>query len=196
MSQLRKIQRNVEKEEEAIIPLDHHKLPVGKVLTAPVKGEFMIFPLLVWVSLRMKTKVPLVMIRSLMFKSVEEPTPVGILQLELPVYEDTERGVLGVLERFGWDGRIWPLEPGWPDGDETETANLNAVLRQASLKNTLVFPPGESGVAAQPINVARAKGPFLMKPLPIPENEPNPELLAKLRDLCADPTKLLSSSNN
>jgi len=192
MSQLRKIQRNAEKEEDSLIPDNHHKLPVGKILTEPVKGEFMALPLIAWVSLRQKTKVPLVMIRALLFKSVEEPAPVGMIQIELPVLEDTELGVLNALERFGWDGRIWPLEPGWPDGDDNEVTNLSQILKQAALKNTLIFPPGDSGVAAQPVTVERAKGPFLMAPLPTPEKEPDAFRLAALRELCRNPQKILS----
>jgi len=192
MSQLRKIKRNAEKEEEQQVPEDHDRYPVGKVLTDPVKGEFLILPLLSWVSLRAKTKVPLVMLRALLIEPTGEMSPKGLIQIEMPVYPETERGVLGVLERFGWDGRIWPLERGWPDEEQVEADNLRTCLNQAVLKNTLVFPPSPTGegVSAQPINVARARGPFLMQHLPIPEGEPNQLLLDRLRELCLNPQKL------
>src|SRR6478736_763792 len=158
MSQLRKIKRNAEKEEEQQVPEDHDRYPVGKVLIEPT-GEM---------------------------------SPKGLIQIEMPVYPETERGVLGVLERFGWDGRIWPLERGWPDEEQVEADNLRTCLNQAVLKNSLVFPPSPTGegVSAQPINVARARGPFLMQHLPIPEGEPNQLLLDRLRELCLNPQKL------
>lgn len=197
MSQLRKIQRNGERKEveakEDGIPDNFRELPTGTVLTAPVRGDFLAIPLLGWVSRQVKTQTPLVMLRLLLFRSTEDTAPRGILEVSLPVVEKTELATVAALERYGWDGRVWPLEPGWPDTQESEAENLRALLESASLGSTLVFPPGEEGAAAQTVTIGRAKGAFLMPPLPEPDKEPNPEKVAKLRELCANPTMLLSS---
>ncbi len=197
MSQLRKIQRNVERQdeaEEASVPVDHRELPVGSVLTEPVRGEFLTIPLLGWVSRRVKEQIPIVMLRLLLIRSTEDPAPRGVLEVEMPIYEHTELATLAALERYGWDGRVWPLNEGWPDSHEEEAANLRALLESVSLGSTLVFPPGEAGAAAQTVTIGRARGAFLMPPLPAPEKEPDHVKLAKLRELCQNPTMLLSSA--
>jgi hypothetical protein len=190
MSLLRKIQRNVERDDE--VPLDHQKLPVGKVVSSPVKGDFLALPIFAWVARRAKTQVPLVMITVVLVGTDGSPSPRGTLQIELPIYEDTELAVLAYLERFGWDGRVWPLDEGWPSGETSEEAALKGLMDQAQLKATFTFPPGEKGVALQPVTVSRARGPFLMPPLPAPEVETDPVKLQKLRDICAQPQMLAS----
>jgi len=198
MSQLRKIQRNGEKleaeAEEAGVPTNHRELPVGTIITAPVKGDFLSIPLLGWVSTRVKERTPIVMLRLLLIRSTEDPAPRGILEIELPVYPHTEAATVAALERYGWDGRVWPLEPGWPDTSEDEAKNLRALLESVNLGSTFVFPPGEVGAAAQTVTVSRARGAFLMPPLPEPETEPDPQKITRLRELCANPTMLLSSA--
>jgi len=168
--------------------IDHLKLPVGKIISEPVKGKFLTLPLFGWVGIREKTNTPLVMLVVMLFRSVEDPVPKGTLQLELPVMEDTELAVLATLERFGWDGRIWPEQEGWPPPESDDEANLLALLEQSgNLKNTLTFPPGEEGAAALEVDVQRARGPFLMPPLPEPEGEPDEFKLTRLRELCTHP---------
>jgi hypothetical protein len=199
MSQLRKIQRSVERQgdaDEAEVPVNHRELPVGNVLVEvdePVRGDFLSIPLLGWVSRRVKEQTPIVMLRLLLIRSTEDPVPRGILEVELPIYEQTELATLACLERYGWDGRVWPLDAGWPDSNEMEAANLRTILESVNLGSTLVFPPGEQGNAAQPVTIGRARGAFLMPPLPVPEGDPNPEKLAKLRELCQNPAMLLSA---
>jgi hypothetical protein len=166
---------------------DHKKLPVGKVLSDPVKGEFLCLPLFGWIAVREKVDTPLVMLVVMLFKSVEDPVPRGTLQLELPVFPETELGIVAALDRFGWDGRIWPRDEGWPDEGSSDEDNLKALLKQAKLRNTLVFPTGDEGSAAQSVNVQRARGPFLMPPLPKPEVEVDPWKRDQLRKLCEAP---------
>lgn len=167
---------------------DHLKLPVGKVISDPIKGEFLSLPLFGWIGVREKKDTPLVMLVLMVFRSLEDPTPRGTVQLELPVFEETELATLAALERFGWDGRIWPEDEGWPPPDSEDEANIMALLEQSgNLQNTLTFPPGEEGVAAQTVEVRRARGPFLMPPLPAPEKEPDEFKLKRLRELCANP---------
>lgn len=168
--------------------VNHLKLPVGKVLSAPVKGKFLSLPLFGWVGIREKENTPLVMLVLMLFRSVEDPEPRGTIQVELPVMEDTELATLDALERFGWDGRIWPEEDGWPEAGSDDAENLMALLEQSgNLKNTFVFPPRDEGSVAIEVDVQRARGPFLMPPLSKPENPPDEGRLKRLRELCADP---------
>jgi hypothetical protein len=202
MSLLRKIQRNTERQEteaqeaELAVPENHLMLPAGKVLTAPIKGEFLSIPRLCWVSLRAKTQTPLVMLRLLVFKSLEDPQIRGTLEIELPVYEETEESTLAALERYGWDGRVWPRDEGWPTGSEFDEMMLKSDLEGAGLGASLVFPPStDSGVAAQPVTVSRARGRFLMPPLNPPTRELDPIRLETFRALCKNPKLFLSSTS-
>ncbi len=172
MSKLRTIRRNVERKhdedvEDETIPDNHLKLPVGQVLVSPdtVKGEYIAIPLLGWFARRLKTRIPLVMIRFMLFDA--DTMPSGIFQVEFPVYPETEHDTLRYLEDLGWDGRIWPENPGWPDGDEVESANLRATLETAGLSETLVFPPKAEGAATTAVKVVveRETGPFVMPAL-------------------------------
>lgn len=167
------------------IPEDHLKLPIGQIVSDPVKGDFLAIPIFGWVCQRVKVRTPLVMlILILIDTSAEDPTPKGTLRLELPILPDTELPTLGLLEAFGWDGRLWPDDKGWPDGDTDAETHLKSLMDQAHLKATLTFPPYDSGSSAIKVNVSRAQGPFLMPPIEPYEGEPDPERLAKLRTLC------------
>lgn len=165
-------------------PEGHHKLPTGEVVSDPVKGDFLAIPLFGWVSLRNKTDTPLVMLAVLLIRSLEDPQPRGTLRIELPVFDDTEAATVAALERFGWDGRVWPVDDGWPAGSEEDENQIIELMDQAGLRATMTFPPGEKGIQAQPVTVQRARGPFLMPPLPEPETDPNPVVVEKLRHLC------------
>lgn len=198
MSQLRKLQRTVDRQDEAsvVVPDNHRELPVGRLLSTPIKGDFLAIPLFGWVSLRRGTGTPLVMLTLLLMRSLEDPAIRGTLQIELPVFEKTELATLAALERFGWDGRAWPTDEGWPSGDSVEEANIRALMEQAKLRATLTFPPGEKGVSIQSVTVSRARGDFLMPPLAESEGEPNPVKLARIRELCADPSTMLLSKSS
>lgn len=193
MSQLRKIQRQVQKNEEAgveEVPVNHLMLPVGKVLSDPVRGEHLSFPLFGWVAARAKERTPLVMLAVILLDLETQETK-GTLQIEFPIFTETEATTLSVLTGYGWDGRIWPEEAGWPDeGDDAE--HLRRLLKEAHLKNTFVFPPQpDGGYFTQTVNISRARGPFLMPPLIDSETSPDPELLEKFRRLVVDPKKFL-----
>jgi len=165
-------------------PPNHLQLPTGEIVSDPVKGDFLAIPLFGWVSLRKKTDTPLVMLTVLLIKSLEEPMPQGTLRIELPVLEETEAAVVAALERFGWDGRVWPVDDGWPSGSEDDETQVIELMSKAGLRATMTFPPGEQGIQAQPVSVQRARGPFLMPPLPEPEKAPNPVIVEKLQHLC------------
>lgn len=167
--------------------LDHRKLPVGNVVSLPVKGEFIALPLFGWVAQRDKVDTPLVMLTTMLLRPDMEGGVRGTFQIELPVIEETELATLAALERYGWDGRVWPVDDGWPTGSETDEMNLTALMESAKLRATMTFPPGEHGHAPQLVDIQRAKGPFLMPPLPAPEGEVDPLKLQRLRQLCENP---------
>jgi hypothetical protein len=128
----------------------------------------------------------------LLIRSLEDPMPRGTLEITLPVLPENEAAVVAALARFGWDGRVWPTEEGWPTGTQEES-NIRELMRQAKLKATLTFPSDDSGAMAQQVTVSRAAGPFLMPPLPQPEGEVDAAKLERLRGLCADPSTMLLS---
>jgi hypothetical protein len=167
--------------------IDHKKLPVGQIVSQPVKGKFLALPLFGWIALRDKVETPLVMITCLLMPGPLAPDPKGTLQIELPLIEETEMATVAALERFGWDGRVWPGDPGWPEETDDQT-NIMALLEQAGLAATMVFPSGDEGTMTQTVNVERAKGPFLMPPLPQPDQDPDPSKVERLRQLRQDPS--------
>jgi hypothetical protein len=166
---------------------DHRKLPVGSVISSPVKGDFLALPLFGWVAKRAQTETSLVMLVTLLMRSLEDPSPRGTLQVELPIWDETELATLAALERFGWDGRVWPIDDGWPSGSKEDEDQLTSLMESATLRATFTFH-SPTGIAAQSVSIQRAKGPFLMPPLPEPEGEPDQAKLLKLRQLCANPS--------
>ena len=168
--------------------IDHNKLPVGTVLSSPIKGDFLALPLFGWVAKRDKTETPLVMLVVLLLRSIEDPKPRGTLQIELPVLPETEIATVATLERLGWDGRVWPVDDGWPTGSKDDEEQIISLMEQASLRATMTFPPGEQGASTLTVSVQRARGPFLMPPLPEPEEgTTSPVKLQRLRELCENP---------
>ena len=168
--------------------LDHRTLPTGEVISNPLKGDFLALPLFGWVGKREKVDTPLVLLVVLLMRSAEDPIPRGTLRIELPVIPETELATLAALERFGWDGRVWPVDEGWPTGSEDDEGNILTLMEQAAVRATLTFPPKpDQGVAVQPVTVTRSRGPFLMPALPAPEGEPDPVKLIRFRQLCENP---------
>lgn len=182
--------------------IDHHRLPVGEVVgrvgDLRIRGEYSAIPLFSWVSLRDKLNTPLVMLVLLLLGEKENETgedgvpsigPVATLQVELPIFPETEDPIVFLLGQLGWDGRIWPKDEGWPS-DSTEEETVKSMLAGADLKATLVFPPKEGeGVVSMPVKVERTKGPFLMPSVPaIPEGmQVDENLKQKLKALCENP---------
>jgi len=161
---------------------DHHKLPVGQILSAPVKGDFISMPLFGCMGIRAKVGTPLVLITlALMRKNDHEKRPRGWLRVELPILPETQNATLAALERYGWTGQIWPTDG--PLEDPANEVQLKSLLDASNLAATLVF----SGTQLQDVAVSRAQGPFLMPPLPEAEGEPDPVKLTRLLELCADP---------
>lgn len=162
------------------------RLPVGQVVTRPVKGDFHGLPVLGWVSRRKDQDTRLLMLALLLLRNNQLE---GMLQMECPVYPETERAVVGTLQRLGWDGRIWPMEDGWPTGVIEDEQNIRHFLNTAKLEATLVFPPNSDLVnALLPLTVERAAGKFLMPPLPEPPDPLSPVLIDRFTQLCHVPT--------
>jgi len=167
---------------------EQQKLPSGRVLTQPLRGSFLSLPLLAWPCARDRRQTPLVMM-VLALMSKEMDGILGTLELELPFHADTEAPILAALERYGWAGSIWALgDP--PPRDNTELAEVLKGLLEGTMQNlkaTLVFEsdPTTGASFAQTIEVTRAKGRFLMPPLPQPNAAPDDKRLQLLRDLVA-----------
>lgn len=191
-SKERSFRRRLEKDQEAtsdseatLVPENHLLLPVGQVLTEQrVRGKVLAVPLLGWVAKRVRVQTPLVMVDVLLFNSSEDVVPCGRMRIEIPIFPETELGALSFLERLGWDGRVWPKESGWPDGDENEQESLKTLMAHTNLNNTLVFPPSSSGTSAVEVSVERAQGPFLMPSMPVSEEVKH---LERFRELYSKP---------
>lgn len=191
MTKVKDKRRNKKARPDGAKGIDHKTLPVGKVLSDPVKGKFLSLPLFGWVGIREKTETPLVMVTLMLLPQEHySSAPAGTLQVELPIFDETLKSTVAALDRFGWDGRVWPRDEGWPTGNEMDEEHLKHMLEVSGLKNTLVFPTSDNGAAAQEVNVSRAVGPFLMPPLPVVE-EVDPWKVEQLTKLCENPTIFL-----
>ncbi len=127
---------------------------------------------------------------------IADDAHVGVMNWVLPFNERTERTVAKLLVSLGWDGRVWPEEPGWPGTDTKESHGLRSLLAGQNLLATLTFPPdGENGNAIVRQEVLRTSANFPLCP-DVPEDEgkePTPEQIAKLRKLAEDPETIFGS---
>jgi hypothetical protein len=95
---------------------------------------------------------------------ISDNSPVGSLGWAIPFGPRTDETCANVLAALGWDGRIWPTNPGWPTGTDREEA-IRTMLDEANLGNAIVFPPDETrGAPAVRINVLASSGPFTLDP--------------------------------
>lgn len=72
--------------------------------------------------------------------------PKGTLAWTFPLF--TEQGIetaLSVLTSLGWDGRVFPHDPGWPSAPEDEENLATMMAYQGMKKATLTFPPNFVG---------------------------------------------------
>jgi len=176
----RKLRRTYDSAE---VTEEQKRFPVGKVVSSPVKGEFQALPVLGWISLRKGTEIKILNLALLLLR---EGKVSGMLHMDVPIYPETQSNTMAMLQNFGWDGRVWPLDEGWPTGTPDEEGHRH-LLVQTKLVATIVFPPSETGGhATLNVEVSRAKGPFFMPPLPAAEIDPDPVLVAKFETLCQD----------
>jgi hypothetical protein len=111
----------------------------------------------------------------------------GVMNWILPFNPRTEQSVGSLLVSLGWDGRVWPDEPGWPEGKEA--VGLRELLKGANLLATMTFPPDPTnGNAILRQEVLRTSADFPLPPFAGSGTvEAKPEHLEKLRKLAEDP---------
>jgi hypothetical protein len=120
---------------------------------------------------------------------IADESNVGTLHWMLPWNERTETVVSTLLASFGWDGRVWPEESGWPGEGTQEAKGLKELLRGANLHATLTFPPdANDGNAVLRQDVLRTSADFPLSPEVEGGAKPaSPEMIEKLRKLAEDP---------
>lgn len=126
---------------------------------------------------------------------IADDSHVGVMNWVLPYNERTEQSVAKLLVTLGWDGRVWPEEPGWP-GETKEGTGLRQLLAGQNLLATLTFPPdGENGNATMRQEVLRTSANFPLCPEfdDVYGRDPTPEHIAKLRKLAEDPAPTFGS---
>lgn len=158
------------------------------MVTAPVKGQFASIPVYASVAIRDRDKIPLVMlVLALLGENMEDGLR-GLLEIELPLYVETEAATVACLERYGWSGRTWKEgDPHWPTGDEGALEQLRGFMDKAGLQASLTFPPDAvtGDFHAQSVEVTRASGRFLMPPLETPSEPPAEERVKAFRAIVA-----------
>lgn len=119
---------------------------------------------------------------------IADGTQVGVLNWVLPFNPSTEATIAKLLVSLGWDGRVWPEEPGWPTGKEAE--GLQSLVKGQNLHGTMTFPPNaENGNATLRQDILRTSANFPLSP-ELADGvgvEPSPEIIEKLRKVAADP---------
>lgn len=181
-----KRQRDLDSNE---LPLEQQKLPAGRVVGNPLRGSFLSFPILGWIAVRERERerIPLVMLQLALLGN-QDKVMHGTLEVELPLYIDTEAATLAALDRYGWAGTTWALGEPAPLGNEDQGLQLAGLITQAAdnLRATLLFTSDAQGTPTQEVDVARAQGRFLMPPLEQPAEPPNPERLRAFRSIVRD----------
>jgi hypothetical protein len=134
-----------------------------------------------------RERIPLVMLHVALLGK-QDHVMHGTLEVELPLYIETEAATLAALDRYGWAGTTWALGEAAPQGDEGVGQQLTGLITQAAenLRATLLFTSGPDGMPAQEVEITRAQGRFLMPPLEKPERAPDPERLRAFRAIVRD----------
>lgn len=167
-------------------------MPAGRIVGDPLRGSFLSLPILGWVSVRERVvdgaleRIPLVMLHLALLG--KDYVMHGTLEVELPLYIETEAATLAALDRYGWAGTTWALGDPAPGGDEDMGQQLTGLITQAAdnLRATLLFTSGPDGAPAQEVEITRAQGRFLMPPLAKPPTAPSPERLRAFRTIVRD----------
>lgn len=187
---LRRLKRRQDQDSNELPP-DQQKLPAGRIVGDPLRGSFLSLPILGWISVRecedVRERIPLVMLH-LALLGKQDYVMHGTLEVELPLYIETEDATLAALDRYGWAGTTWALGEAAPLGDEEVGQQLTGLITQASenLRATLLFTSGPEGAPAQEVEITRAQGRFLMPPLEKPCEAPSPERLKAFRAIVRD----------
>lgn len=176
---------------------DPRDLARGRIIGADPDahpGPFRLLPVLGW--LRPQEKYLFLALSTIMLR-VYDDRHMGTLGWSIPITERTERKVCGLLTSFGWDGRIWPQDPGWPDDAPTELAGLQPLLRDARLISTFVFPPEVQGSRVLRVDVSKISTDFPL-PYECPSadyEEPTEQQWDKFKALCQDPSMFVPDPN-
>jgi len=185
----RKLRRRPLEEDPRTKGVDHRLLPTGRVTTEPVKGKFQGLPLVAWCGIRSGVNTPILNLALSLMRDPREAVIAGGLHIEFPILDETTGAIVAMLQRFNWQGKVWPLDTDvtWPLPGSVDEANLRGLLKQSGLRSTFLFPPSDQGYATLPVSVLRARGPFLMPPLEPPNEEPPTELVERFQHVYRDP---------
>lgn len=157
------------------------EVPTGKVHTQVEPGPYLALPILSWV-----LDHTVIIAAALLDEGTQ--TKVSTLAMTFLVTPRTENYVVCAMQAFGWTGHIWPDDKGWPSGTP-DAAPIWQLVSGSGLAATFTFPPTARGNVAQRVNVKSATEPFPLAPLLNPATAKAPdELVAKLRQLCLDPS--------
>jgi hypothetical protein len=154
-------------------------------------GPYNVLPILC--SMHKNKNRPFLLLTSFLLRIADE-AHVGVLNWMLPFNEHTEETIARLLVSLGWDGRVWPEEPGWPgDFDKStdrEAVGLRELLKGQNLLATLTFPPDpENGNATLRQEVLRTSADFPLNPdVRVGTKDPTPEMIEKLRKFALDPS--------
>lgn len=175
-----------EKQEKTLSRYQRDTAPedlcMGQVSNADLKpGAFRFLPLLGWVRKGAADTNELWVQGMVLLNHSSDPQ--GTLNWCLPLTERVLGDAAALLEVLGWDGRVWPLQEGWPDPQAGEAQSLRELLKNVGLVNSLVFRPDpEAGCRVLPFVLGRSNcKPFPMPP-PTPSEGPS-ELTARLKEL-------------
>lgn len=72
-----------------------------------------------------------------------EAKNVGILNWGIPMTPANIPKAVQVMAALGWDGKVWPLDGGWPHptDNEDEAKGLEFIMRDLKLAQVFTFPP-------------------------------------------------------
>ncbi len=169
---------------------DPRDVAYGRVIGGDVHpGPYRILPVLGWMR---KEKGVIGVTLSCILLRIYDDKHMGSLGWNIPVNERTEKAVCRALTSFGWDGRIWPLDPGWPDGGD-EARGFQQLLHESHLFSSFVFPPEPQGSRVLRVDVMALSKPFALPPEFPAEDvvEPTEDHMAKLRRLMVEPDLFL-----
>lgn len=164
----------------------HLELPVGEMISGPLKGDFQAMPVVSWIGVREIKATPLVMVAAVLLPLDNVEFIQGTILLEIPVTSTNESDVCRFLESVGWSGKLWPGDA--VDADTVDT--LHSLSEQFSLRKTLVFDAEDPSLFK--VTVQRPRGPFLMPAIPTADVPPQDTTLQKFREILLNPTQFVS----
>lgn len=184
---LTKKQEKTLKEYERLTPREN--LAYGSLTSSnPKPGTYRFMPLLGHISVY--SGQTYLIIQGILLLTYQDKHA-GTISWTIPLNKGTKEEGLALLAALGWDGRVWPDDAGWPDGDQHEATGLERLLYESYIDASLVFPPHpERGSRVIRVLVSKSNGRF---PMPIQLEEEDlvavtPELRSRFDVLVADPS--------